>query len=383
MYVNAPRQDLWLNIATLGRKESDMRSVDELVVSRRGLFRDLGAGGAALALGALVIPTASAATTSAVPAGPVASPKSSTGKFLIADPTRIPPPIARNYAVHETITLTAEEHEAELSPGAKFRFMTFNGQIPGPMIRIREGDTVTFTLKSAEGNFFLHNIDMHAIYGSGGGAGAMTVRPGESKTETFKAMFPGAFIYHCAVAPDMDMHISCGMYGMILVEPKDGLPKVDREFYLGQNEVYTDKAFGTAGTHTFDYDRILAENPTYVVLNGAADALTAKRGGAMKAKVGETVRVFLVNGGPNLASSFHPIGNIWSEAWPQGALANPPLRYVQTQTVPPGSTFIGHMNLPVPETLKLVDHALTRVAHKGLMAEMVVEGAPDPNIYRS
>jgi nitrite reductase (NO-forming) len=357
------------------KAEDSMKPYSGPVTSRRELFRDLGAGGAALAAGSLIVPARNAG---AAPASPAAA-----GTLLTADPTRLPPPILRDHAVHHTVTLTVEEREAELSPGATYRFMTFGGQIPGPMIRVREGDTVSFTLTNPKDSWFMHNVDMHAVYASGGGAPALLVKPGESRTEVFKAMYAGAFIYHCAVAPNMDVHISSGMYGMIVVEPKAGLPKVDREFYLGQNEVYTDKPFGAAGRHNFAFDRMLEENPTYVVLNGAAEALTAKRAGAMRAKVGERVRVFLVNGGPNLSSSLHPIGNVWSEAWPQGALANPPLRYVQTQPVPPGSAFVGQMALPVPETIKLVDHALSRVMRKGLLAEMVVEGPPNAEIYRS
>jgi len=305
------------------------------------------------------------------------------GKPVVADPTAIPAPIHRRHSVHHKVKLTVDEHYAELGPGALFRFLTFNGQVPGPMIRVREGDTVSFTLDNPTGNTLVHNVDMHAVYGSGGGAPATQVAPGQSRTETFRAMYPGAFIYHCAVMPNMDMHISSGMYGMIVVEPKEGLPKVDREFYLGQNEVYTDKPFGAEGVHRFNWDTMAAEDPTYVVFNGAADALTPGHFGAMKARVGESVRVFLVNGGPNLTSSFHPIGNVWTEAWPQGALANPPLRYIQTQPVPPGSTFVGHMALPVPETIKLVDHALSRVMRKGLLAEIKVEGAAKPHIFRA
>ncbi|MEJ2345772.1 MAG: copper-containing nitrite reductase [Gammaproteobacteria bacterium] len=359
-----------------------MKDQDQIQITRRGLFRHLGAGTAAIALGGLVLPLRTAGaeehTAASVGTGSV-----KRGKAVVADPTAIPAPIHRQHSVHHKVKLTVDEHYAEISPGSLFRFCTFNGQIPGPMIRVREGDTVDFTLENPTGNELMHNVDMHAVYGSGGGAPSTLVGPGQSKTEFFKAMYPGAFIYHCAVVPNMDMHISSGMYGMILVEPKDGLPRVDREFYLGQNEVYTDKDFGAPGVHQFDWQRLAAESPTYVLLNGGAAALTPGHAGAMKAKVGETVRVFLVNGGPNLTSSFHPIGNVWTEAWPEGAVTNPPLRYIQTQTVPPGSTFVGHMKLPVSETVKLVDHALTRVMRKGLLAELKVEGPANPEIFHS
>ncbi len=358
-----------------------MKNCEALQMTRRDLFRNLGAGTAAVALSSLALPVRMArAETAASPAAAAGS--ITVGKPIIADPTAIPAPIFRNHSVHHELKLVVNEHYAEIAPGSLFRFMTYSGQVPGPMLRIREGDTVAFTLENPTGNFLKHNIDMHAIYGSGGGAPATVVAPGESKTEHFTAMYPGAFIYHCAVVPMMDMHIASGMFGMILVEPKEGLPKVDREFYLGQSETYTSLPFKARGVNEFDMERMLAENPTYVTFNGAADALTAMGAGAMKARVGETVRVFLVNGGPNLTSSFHPIGNVWTEAWPQGGLANPPLRYIQTQGVPPGSTFVGHMHLPVPETIKLVDHALTRVLHKGALAEIVVEGPANPKIYR-
>ncbi len=290
---------------------------------------------------------------------------------VAADPTKIPPPIMRSHSIHHDIVLEARQVEGQLDQGTTFNFMTWNAQVPGPMIRVRQGDTITLTIKSAKHNNRPHNIDIHALYGSGGGSMATFVSPGESKTEKFKCMYPGAFIYHCAV-PNMDEHISSGMFGMILVEPYDGLPKVDREFYFGQHEIYTKEPFGTSGKVTFDYDAMAKEQPNYVVFNGAVQGISSEWLGAAKAKVGETIRVFMVCGGPNLTSSFHPIGNVWSRCWPQGALANPPLKYVQTQPVAPGSCFIGEMELPVAETIKLVDHALSRVARKGLLAEIDV-----------
>ncbi len=363
-----------------------MKQFDIADMTRRDLFRRLGASTAAVALSGLALHSANAASIAKVATGVssgIAMGRVKHGNPVVAKPTAIPSPIHRSHSIHHKIKLVVDEHYAEIAPGAFFRFLTFNGQVPGPMLRVREGDTVTFTLENPTGNILMHNVDMHAIYGSGGGAPATLVLPGESKTEFFTAMYPGAFIYHCAVVPNMDMHISSGMYGMIVVEPKHGLQKVDREFYLGQNEVYTDKEFGAQGTLQFNWKSMREEDPAYVLFNGAANALTPARFGAMKAKVGETIRVFMVNGGPNLTSSFHPIGNVWTDAWPQGALTNPPLHYLQTQSVPPGSTFVGHMNLPVPETIKLVDHALSRVMRKGLLAEIKVTGPAKPRIFRS
>jgi nitrite reductase (NO-forming) len=301
---------------------------------------------------------------------------------VVADPTKIPPPIRRDHAMHHDITLEAREVVAEIEPGATFKYMTFGGQVPGPLLRIRQGDTVKLTLQNLTRNLYIHSVDMHAVYGTGGGSAATSVLPGKSKSEFFKAMYPGAFIYHCAVM-EVDFHISSGMYGMILVEPPECLPKVDREFYIGQNEVYTIERFGEKGLHRFDSKAMEREQPTYVLFNGAVNALTPDRFGAMPAKVGETIRVFMVNGGPNLTSSFHPIGNVWARAWQQGALASEPARYLQTSTVAPGSAFVGEMELPVPEVIKLVDHALSRVTSKGLLAEIHVAGPENPRVFKA
>ena len=218
---------------------------------------------------------------------------------------------------------------------------------------------------------------------SDGGAPATLVGPGESKTETFRASYPGAFIYHCAVPNFLDQHISSGMFGMILVEPQAGLAPVDREFYLGQHELYTREPFGSSGLLHFDYASMVREQPNFVLFNGTVQGLTAAGIGPMRAQVGETVRIFMVNGGPNLSSSFHPIGNVWRRCWPQGALANAPFEYVQTQPVAPGSCFVGEMELPLAQSVKLVDHALSRVARQGLLAEIVVAGAPAPGIFHA
>ncbi len=301
---------------------------------------------------------------------------------VAADATRLPAPITRDHAVHHEIELVARQVVAQLDSGAHFEFMTWDGQVPGPMIRVRQGDTVSLTVTNPKRNTRPHNVDMHAVYGTGGGSAATLVVPGQSRTERFQCRYPGAFIYHCAVA-NLDEHISRGMFGMILVEPHEGLPQVDREFYLGQHELYTRQPFGSQGTLSFDYQAMAREQPSYVLFNGAVDGYTGGRFGPLQAKVGETVRVFMVSGGPNLLSSFHAIGNVWSRCWPQGALASSPLRYVQTQPVPPGSCFVGDMELPVPETIKLVDHALSRVARKGLLAEIKVTGRPDPAVYRA
>jgi nitrite reductase (NO-forming) len=355
-------------------------------ITRRQLLRVLGAGAALLpiaatdAVSAAEGPSDSGGSHPAAPAAVAAN----SARGVVADPTKIPPPIKRYHPIHHEVTFEAREVEAEIEPGAKFSYMTFNGQVPGPMIRVRQGDTVTLTLRSDRHNTTWHSIDLHAVYGPGGGADALTVLPGQSKKITFKTMYPGAFIYHCAVPGEMDVHIARGMFGMIVVEPEEGLPHVDREFYMGQNETYTKQRPGSSpGSREFDDERLLNENATYVMFNGAYNALTSKRFGAMKAKVGETVRVFMVNGGPNLLSSLHPIGNIWSRVWLIGQFAMPPMRFLQSVPVPPGNAIVADMELPVPQTIKIVDHAMTRALNKGAMAEIEITGEENRGIFNA
>jgi nitrite reductase (NO-forming) len=299
---------------------------------------------------------------------------------VAADPTDIPEPIDRFEPKTHEVELVCEEVTAEIESGVTFNYMTFGGEVPGPMIRVREGDTIDLTIRNPDRNNKPHNVDFHACYGTGGGAEATTIAPGEVERLRFKAMYPGSFIYHCAVAT-MDFHISSGMFGMILVEPREGLPEVDHEFYFGQHEVYTDKDKGKEGHHGFDFEAMKAEEPTYVLLNGEEYAYTADNKGPLKVETGDTARVFLVTGGPNVTSNFHPIGNVWSKSWAEGAIESEPEINVQTKPVAPGSCFIGEMEFPVPETVKLVDHALSRVVHKGMMAEIKAEGEPDREIF--
>ncbi|MFB6112602.1 MAG: copper-containing nitrite reductase [Halodesulfurarchaeum sp.] len=343
--------------------------------TRRKLMGALGVG-TAVSLAGCAESTTRAATGDTA-AQTTVEPEAAT---VAADPTDIPGPIDRDQAVHHDVTLSAEEVTAEIESGVTFKFMTFDGQIPGPLIRVREGDTISFTLENAPDSLMAHNVDFHAVYGTGGGSVATTAGPGKANGMEFTARYPGLFIYHCAV-PNLDYHISSGMFGAILVEPAEGLPAVDREFYFGQHEVYTDKKTGEAGHHQFNFGDMTREDPTYVLLNGEKYAYAADNHGPLEAAVGETVRVFMVTGGPNLASNFHPIGNVWTEAYRDGAIASDPERYVQTMAVPPGSAMIGHLDLPVASRIHFVDHALSRVTRKGMKADLDVIGEDDPDVF--
>jgi nitrite reductase (NO-forming) len=291
------------------------------------------------------------------------------------DPADVPAPITRTSPSTVRVTLTVEEVVSELADGTSYSFWTFDGTVPGPMIRVMEGDTVELTLVNPETNAVGHNIDLHAVNGPGGGAGVTNVLPGESKTFTFKALNPGLYIYHCAYAPPWH-HIAQGMYGGILVEPAGGLPKVDHEFYVIQGEWYTSEPFGTAGHMNFDNAKAMAEQPEYYTFNGNVAALTAMM--PLEAEVGDTVRVFFGVGGPNVGSNFHIIGEIFDKVYtgaPETYIANE-----ETWYVPPGSFAAFEFTLNEPGTYLLVDHALFRVA-RGAAGQLIVSGEHDESIY--
>jgi nitrite reductase (NO-forming) len=350
--------------------------------TRRRVLQALGASGTTAAVAGCEAPThgrVDAATEEPQPPSQKAAQSTDVDR-VAADPTDIPDPIDRDEPATVTADFTTKELVAEIEPGVTYTFMTFDEQIPGPMLRARVGDHVEFSITNDESNSMPHNIDLHAVRGPGGGAEATMVSPSESAEFRFKATYPGLFVYHCAV-PNLDYHISSGMFGAILVEPEDGLPEVDHEFYLGQHELYTKGEAGEEGHHDFDFEAMANEEPTYVLMNGEKYAIGPQGYNDMQIQTGESARVYYAVGGPNYDSSFHPIGSVWDEVWPQGAIKSDPHRYVQTTPVKPGSTVIATLHAPVPGPIKLVDHALSRVARKGLLGVIDVQGEENPDIF--
>lgn len=288
----------------------------------------------------------------------------------------VPPPITRDYATKVIVNLEVIEKEMEMMDGVKYNFWTFGGQVPGKFIRVREGDMVEFHLKNDPSSKLPHNIDLHAVTGPGGGAVSTFTAPGHETQFTFTALNSGLFIYHCATAP-VGMHIANGMYGLILVEPKEGLPEVDKEFYVCQGDFYTSGSYGESGVQAFDMEKALEENPDYVVFNGKVGALTGDN--SLKAKVGETVRLFVGNGGPGLTSSFHVIGEIFDNVYPEGGST---LNHnVQTTLVPPGGSAITEFKLDVPGNFIMVDHAIFRAFNKGALGILQVDGPENKMIF--
>jgi nitrite reductase (NO-forming) len=258
--------------------------------------------------------------------------------------------------------------------------MTFDGQVPGPMLRVRVDDTIVLNLHNEADSQLAHSIDLHAVTGPGGGAVFTQSMPGESTSFTFKALQPGLYVYHCAT-PSVAHHIQSGMYGLILVEPPGGLPVVDKEFYVMQGEIYTMQPFGTAGQLDFSFDAMLDEDPEYFVFNGSAGALTHDES-ALRTEVGDTVRIYFGVGGPNATSSFHVIGEIFDRVYNLASVTSPPLTDVQTTVVPPGGAVMVEFDVEVPGRYILVDHALSRM-ERGLAGYLYAEGEENPDIFFS
>lgn len=260
-------------------------------------------------------------------------------------PDDLPGPITRRRPETVVVHLETVEVEGKLQDGATSTYWTFNGTVPGPMIRARVGDTVEIHLKNSPTSTQVHSIDLHAVNGPGGGAVSTQVKPGGEKVFRFQALNPGLFVYHCA-SPHIPTHIAMGMYGMILIEPAEGLPQVDHEFYLMQGERYTTGQPGTTGHHEYNGAALLAEQPSFVLFNGAYQALT-----------GEVFDTLHREGGSAVDHN------------------------VQTTLIPSGGAAWMEFTIQAPGNYMLVDHAITRAVNKGAMAVITAEGPPVPEVY--
>ena len=296
---------------------------------------------------------------------------------VLTDAPAVPPAIHRDHATKIIVHIEVKEVEGRLADGVSYTFWTFGGKVPGKFIRVREGDLVELHLDNHPDNKMPHNIDLHAVNGPGGGAAASLTAPGHSSVFSFKAINPGLYVYHCATAP-VAMHVANGMYGLILVEPKEGLPPVDREYYVMQGDFYTRGANGEKGLQPFSMAKAIDEKPDYVVFNGAVGSTTGDH--ALTGNVGETVRLFVGDGGPNLTSSFHVIGQIFDTVWAEGNMSTP-THNVQTTMIPAGGAAITEFKLSVPGTFIVVDHSLTRAFNRGALAQLKISGEENKIVY--
>lgn len=294
----------------------------------------------------------------------------------------VPPPVTRREAAVVKVSLETKEVVGTLMEGVEkpttYRFWTFGGHVPGPFIRLRVGDVMELHFSNDKASWMPHNVDFHAVTGPGGGAKITTTAQGQTTVARFKMLNPGLFVYHCATPP-IPHHIANGMYGLILVEPLEGLPKVDKEFYVMESEFYTKGKFGEEGLQDFAPEKAEVAQPDYVVFNGSVGSMTGDH--ALKAKKGDTVRLFVGNGGPNLVSSFHLIGDIFDKVYREGALSNPE-ENVQTTLVPAGGSTVVEFKLDVPGDYIMVDHSIFRI-EKGALGILHADGEDEPEIYKS
>ncbi len=295
---------------------------------------------------------------------------------IARDATDVGTPITRTVPARVEFNLTTKEVVGQLDGKTTYRFWTFNGTVPGPMLRVMQGDTVVIHLHNESTSLMPHSIDLHAASGPGGGAGVSQTAPGKDSTFSFRALHPGLYVYHCATQP-VSTHIADGMYGMLLVEPPGGLAKVDKEFYLVQSEFYTAEPKGTVGEVHYSADGMLAERPTYYAFNGRVGALVGAT--ALHASVGQTIRMY-VGVGSFTPSNFHVIGNIFDNVYQEGAIGSTPLHNVQTTVVPAGGSTIVEFTPQVPGTYVIVDHSMSHM-DKGAMAQLIVDGAANPDIF--
>lgn len=274
------------------------------------------------------------------------------------------------------LRLTAKEVSLPVdNKGTMQASWTYEGQIPGPVLRVTEGDRVTIVLTNDAANKNSHSIDLHAARVDVV-KDFEAIKPGETKTFSFTATYPGAFYYHCGSDP-MYQHIARGMFGVILVDPKDAkaLPPADREYILVQSEVYSNPD---------DLHSIMKSDWQHVVFNGVAfkydpvhDPASTKM---LVAKPGERVRVYFVNAGPNEYSTLHPIAGIWDAVYPSG---NPKNKKVgmQSLVVGPGDGATFDLISPVEGANVIVDHSMSH-AHTGAMAVVMFSNDADPKMGR-
>ena len=348
-----------------------MRSIVRNVIAGALLASAVLSGVAAGAAGAKPRPS-----TTELKSGDFGPPQGAPIKAVLTSPPHVPPATNRKHPAKVIVELEVIEKEMPISEGVSYTFWTFGGTVPGSFIRVRQGDTVEFHLKNHPNSKMPHNIDLHGVTGPGGGAASSFTAPGHASQFTFKALNEGIYVYHCATAP-VGMHVANGMYGLILVEPPEGLSKVDHEYYVMQGDFYTTGKYREKGLQPFDMEKAIDERPTYVLFNGAEGALTGDK--AIVAKTNETVRLFVGNGGPNLVSSFHVIGAIFDKVRYEGGTNVQ--KNVQTTLIPAGGAVAVEFKTKVPGSYVLVDHSIFRAFNKGALAVLKVNGAEDKSLY--
>lgn len=274
----------------------------------------------------------------------------------------------------------------EIAPGVKYSAWTFGDQVPGPVVRARVGDRIKFTMTNRSDDPvpgprvtaapMMHSMDFHSAMVSPQDK-YRSIAPGQTITFEFTANYPGVYMYHCGT-PMVLEHIASGMYGMMIVEPREGYPtKADREYAIVQSEFYTKldpqkRKVDNQPLYVLDGDRVRSKAPTYTVFNGRYNGFVDK---PLPAKPGERVRLFVLNMGPSNTSSFHVVGTIFDRVWMEG---NPDNQWRGSQTVLLGSSNSAIVEFYVPEegSYVMVDHHFAN-ASQGAIGVIAAGGPPE------
>ena len=274
----------------------------------------------------------------------------------------------------------------EIAPGVKFSAWTFGNQVPGPVVRARVGDRIKFSMTNRSDEPapglqvaaapMMHSMDFHAAMVSPQDK-YRSVAPGQTISFEFTANYPGIYMYHCGT-PMVLEHIASGMYGMVIIEPRNGYPtKVDHEYAIVQSEFYTKldpqrRKVDGAPLYVLDGERVRTKAPTYTVFNGRYNGLVDH---PLPAKPGERVRLFVLNVGPSNTSSFHVVGTIFDRAWLEGNPDNP-LRGAQTVLLGSSNSAIVEFVIPEAGSYVMVDHHFANASQGaiGLIAAGQVAG---------
>ncbi|MGE5335422.1 MAG: multicopper oxidase domain-containing protein [Nitrososphaerota archaeon] len=308
---------------------------------------------AAVILAAVRIPTATSATGASNTSGSASSSSGSTTGSNSQPSISVPahktydaaaPAAPQGSTVN--VKLVAQDSLISIAPNAAYHAWTFNGTVPGPVVRVRQGQTVNFTLVNNTG--MAHSIDFHAAE-TPWSVNYQPVAAGKTFTFTWKANYPGVFMYHCGTPPVIE-HIANGMYGAIIVDPATGWTPA-KEYVLVQSEFYTRKM--SDGSLSFDYNKAMAMQPDYVTFNGYANQY---KDAPLTAQLGERVRIFVVNAGPSEFSAFHVIGAIFADTYADGNPANKMVGN-QTITIPPGGGAIVELTIPAAGTYPFMTHS--------------------------
>lgn len=262
-------------------------------------------------------------------------------------------PVIRRDGNTVFIEMTAQVTDVEISSGIIYNAWTFNGTVPGPVLRVQEGDTLVFTLRNLDPEVE-HSMDFHAVHASPSRK-FIDIMPGDERTFTYPANSPGVFMYHCGTDPILE-HIANGMYGTIIVEPKDGYPtdgEIDHEYVLVQSEWYAEH----------DMDAFLNEQPEYVVFNGNDFGLKEQ---PLMAELGDKVRIYISNAGPNLTSSFHVVGTIFDTVYLDGHPDNV-LHGMQSVLLPASGGAVVEFTVTEAGDYPIVNHQFN-LATKGAVA---------------